>query len=152
MTRQDSRTGSRPSPDRRRAVLLLGAGALAPLLLAGRPAPAQPDPPAATLIGPDELARRLEARTLEAGEVTLVNVHVPYAGEIEGTDAFIPFDRIDPSALPARKDAGIVVYCVSGRMSAIAARQLVALGYTEVSELEGGMNAWVASGRELVTR
>lgn len=145
MSRPRSLAAPPPSPGRRRALLLLAAAPS--LLLAATPAPGQPEAPAATPIGPDELARILEAR-----DVTLINVHVPYAGEIEGTDLHIPYDRIDPSALPERKDAEIVLYCLSGRMSAIASRRLVGLGYTAVSDLEGGMNAWVASGRELVGR
>ncbi len=38
------------------------------------------------------------------------------------------------------------------RMSDIAARQLVELGYTHVYDLTGGMVAWEAGGRSLVNR
>lgn len=133
----------------RRAVLLLGAAALAPLALGPTPARAQEGAPAVTPIGPDDLALALEAK-----DFVLINVHVPYEGEIAGTDAFIPFDRIgaDTSALPQDRAAEIVLYCLSGRMSAIAGERLAALGYSRVSDLAGGMNAWVASGRELVAR
>ncbi len=103
--------------------------------------------PAAAMLAPADLARRLEAK-----DFTLVNVHVPFAGAIAGTDAFVPFDRLDANlaSLPADKDAPIVVYCLSGRMSAIAARRLVELGYTDVSDLEGGMIAWRAAGLPLL--
>ena len=37
-------------------------------------------------IGADELAA-----TLQAGDVTLLNVKTPYIGEIEGTDLYIPY-------------------------------------------------------------
>lgn len=91
---------------------------------------------------------------LQAKDFVLVNVHVPYEGEIDGTDLFIPYDQVAArrSELPAAKDAKIFVYCRSGRMSSIAAATLVGLGYTNIWELDGGMIAWEASGLKLVQR
>jgi len=87
---------------------------------------------------------------LQHKRFTLVNVHMPYAGEIAGTDRFIPFDQIDRNLtkLPARS-AMVVLYCRSGRMSAIAARRLVRLGYRGIWELAGGMDAWQQQGLPL---
>ena len=91
------------------------------------------------------------ALLLEDKDFPLINVHIPYAGEIEGTDEFIPFDQIEQNInkLPADKDAKVVIYCRSGSMSGISARSLVELGYTDVWNLDGGMIAWEASGRPL---
>ncbi len=83
----------------------------------------------------------------------LVNVHIPYEGEIVGTDALIAFDTISSAKnLPSNKKTEIVIYCRSGRMSQIAAMRLVKMGYSNLRELKGGFNAWVAQGGKLIQR
>ena len=84
--------------------------------------------------------------------VDVINVHIPYEGHIEGTDEFVDFTQIlEYDGLPANLDDPVVVYCRSGSMSGQAAAELVAAGYTNVIDLDGGMNAWTASGRDLLT-
>ena len=91
---------------------------------------------------------------LESKDFLFVNTHIPYEGEIAGTDAFIPYDELELYAdqLPADKDARIVLYCRSGRMSEIAATALVQQGYSNVYELDGGMIAWEEAGLPLIGR
>ena len=94
------------------------------------------------------------AAMLAQKDFFLVNVHIPYEGEIKDTDAFIAYDSIADNLdkLPQDKTAKIVVYCRSGRMSAIAARELVRLGFTHVSDLTGGMIDWENSGYKIITK
>jgi rhodanese-related sulfurtransferase len=98
-------------------------------------------------VSPQELQSMLGDK-----DFPLVNVHIPYAGEIEGTDMFIPFDQIAQrlSDLPSQRDSKIVVYCRSGGMSATAAKTLVSSGYTNVWNLDGGMIAWEDAGYALL--
>lgn len=102
-------------------------------------------PSAAAQVGPAGFAARIGEP-----DVVTVNVHVPDEGSIAGTDLTVPFDEISRSgALPDDRGTPLAVYCRSGNMSADAVRDLVALGYTDVVELEGGFDAWVESGRPL---
>jgi len=91
---------------------------------------------------------------LQQKDFVFVNVHTPYAGEIAGTDLFLPFDQAaaEMSKLPADKAAKIVVYCRSGRMSTIAAEVWADAGYTNLCELEGGFDAWTAAGYPMVVK
>lgn len=100
-------------------------------------------------VGPQQFAD-----AIAASDRVTINVHVPYEGDIAGTDLTIPFDQIaaQTDRLPTLRSTPLAVYCRSGRMSQIAATTLVNLGYRDVVELAGGMQAWQQSGRTLVWR
>jgi rhodanese-related sulfurtransferase len=97
------------------------------------------------LVDPDEFAARMDDP-----EAIVVNVHVPYEGEIQGTDLFVPFDEIvSAGELPDNHDRPLLIYCRTGNMSAAATADLVEAGYTDVTDLDGGMVAWQATGRAI---
>ncbi len=89
---------------------------------------------------------------LSDDDFLLANVYAGDMGEIEDTDLFIPYDQIAGRVgeLPSQRDSEIVLYCRSGRSSAIAATTLVGLGYTDVWNLDGGMIAWEEAGYPLL--
>ncbi len=95
----------------------------------------------------DILPAELEAM-LQTEDFFFVNVHIPNEGEIPGTEAHIAFDQVMQrlDEFPEQKDAQTVLYCRSGSMSAIAARELVSAGYTNVFNLDGGFRAWIEAG------
>jgi rhodanese-related sulfurtransferase len=97
-------------------------------------------------VTPDELNTMLKDK-----DFVFVNVHTPFAGNIAGTDLSIAYDQIEQnlSQLPVNKNAKIVLYCRSGRMSQIAAEKLVSLGFTNIWDLKGGMVDWEQAGYEI---
>ena len=99
-------------------------------------------------IAPNELSLMLKNK-----DFVLVNVHIPFAGNIPDTDLSIPYNQISVpqylNQLPTDKDAKIVLYCRSGLMSEIAATELVSLGYTNIWNFDGGMVAWEQAGYQI---
>ncbi len=71
-------------------------------------------------------------------------------GYIEGA-VNVPMQEIFSSLekLPA-KDAPIVVHCVSGHRGSVVLMGLRLLGYTNVTNLAGGLNAWKNANRPVV--
>ena len=81
----------------------------------------------------------------------LINTHIPYEGEIPGTNLLIPYNEIErnKSKLPKDKAARLVVYCKTGPMGDVAARKLAQMGYTHVIHFKDGMSGWEKAGRSL---
>jgi rhodanese-related sulfurtransferase len=82
----------------------------------------------------------------------VINVHIPYAGDIPGTDTDIPYNNVQAIDAYLNGDhcADILLVCLSGSMSQTAGNDLIKLGYLRVRDLNGGMNAWVAAGYTLL--
>ena len=69
-------------------------------------------------------------------------------GAIPGTDLNIEFREIGKrhKELGAGLEDHIVVYCQSGKRSNVAADTLSDLGYKNVYNIRGSMNAWLQAG------
>ena len=50
------------------------------------------------------------------------------------------------------KNKPVLIYCASGGRSAKAMAKLQKMGFTEVYNLLGGMNAWKSGGNDVVTK
>jgi rhodanese-related sulfurtransferase len=97
------------------------------------------------LVSPAEFAKEMS----EPGTVTL-NVLGIDAPRIPGTDLEIALERLTSGHSMPPNSAALAVYCWSGRTSAAAIPVLEKLGYTNIVELDGGMQAWQADGRKLI--
>jgi rhodanese-related sulfurtransferase len=90
-------------------------------------------------LSPDELAARLKA-----GNVRLIDVRTDAEvaeGVIPGAE-HIPLDQFDPASLDLSDGREVVLYCRSGRRSAIAGEKLAAATGKPVEHLAGGILAW----------
>lgn len=89
------------------------------------------------------------AERLVAAGARLVDVRTPQefaAGHVPGA-TLIPFDQIAARAVElGPKDAPIVLYCRTGRRTAIAKQALEALGFTRVWDMQGIQN-WPGAAR-----
>ncbi len=72
-------------------------------------------------------------------------------GAIPGTDVNIEFREIAKrhKEIGASLDDHIVVYCQSGKRGNIAADTLTELGYKNVYNIRGSVNAWLQAGYPL---
>ncbi len=108
--------------------------------------PAAPSAAAIPLVTQDALLARqakhdptllvLDVRSTEE----FAQGHVPGAVNI-------PHDQVASRLAEVPKDKDVVLYCRSGRRTALAAEVLSANGYTRLLHLEGDMNAWLENHR-----
>ncbi len=135
--------------------------------VAAEPAPAsEPAAPPTGRVTRDQLLAQARARVpeldvhevqrrLDAGEkLTIVDIrerdewvqgHVPGARFVPRGFLELRIEEIQPD-----RDAPIVVYCAGGVRSLLGARDLKAMGYTNVFSMRGGFNQWKNSGLPFV--
>lgn len=106
-------------------------------------APASEPAPLVALT-PEQLAARLSQ-----GNVRLIDVRTDAEvaeGTIPGAE-HIALDQFDPAKLDLSDGREVVLYCRSGRRSAVAGEKLAAATGKPTEHLEGGLLAWEASGQ-----
>lgn len=109
---------------------------------------AAPAPAPLVALSPDKLAAKLKA-----GNVRLIDVRTD-AEVAEGTIAdaeHIALDQFDPAKLDLSDGREVVLYCRSGRRSAVAGEKLAAATGKPAEHLEGGILAWEAAGEPVET-
>lgn len=100
-----------------------------------------------------KLVEPIEFKALsENKDSFLLDVHIPEQSHIPGTDAFVPYNEIENNLdkLPQDKNTPILVYCRSGSMSKEASDTLSKMGYTNIYDLKGGLNAYKDQVSEVV--
>ena len=105
---------------------------------------------APTRIDPSTLAQRLAA-----GATSVVDVRTPgehAAAAIAGSH-LLPLDQLDEHAdtLAAGLSTPITLVCRSGQRATQAHQRLTAAGATDLTVLDGGLNAWQAAGQPVDT-
>ena len=100
-------------------------------------------------------AKTFHANVEEMDDAFLLDVRTSGEWEDDGhlEGAFlIPHEEIELEldSLPTDKDTTILLYCRSGNRSQVAAKMLVSLGFTDVIELESGINGWKDAGYSVV--
>jgi len=97
--------------------------------------------------------RTVTAPEIQSGNPTLIDVReYPefVAASIHGAE-LVPLARVTDRASAWPKDAPFVMICKSGRRATQAAERLRAMGFSDVSVLDGGIDAWRAQGFPLQT-
>ena len=89
-----------------------------------------------------ELKQRLDA----GDQIKLVDVREPYEWDIANLSSLgaqlIPLGEVAERAGEIDRTAEVVVYCRSGKRSESAIRHLQAQGFTNLTNLKGGINGW----------
>lgn len=91
---------------------------------------------------------------LKNGDVQLVDVRTPkefnsgFIANAENIDYASPSFDQDVNVLD--KEKPVILYCHSGRRSAISTQKLLDAGFSKVYNLEGGILAWKKEGLEVV--
>lgn len=87
------------------------------------------------------------------GNVDLIDVRTPLEfQEVRAATARnVPLDRLDPHEVMKNRNGGpLYLICKSGARGGKAQQKFVEAGYSDVINVEGGTEAWVAAGLPVV--
>ena len=92
----------------------------------------------------ERISAPLAAQRLEGGAPLAVDVRTPgeRAQKFVAGSVSIPLNHLAERAHELPKDRPLLVYCAGGYRSSIAASLLQQQGFTQVSEIAGGLAAW----------
>jgi rhodanese-related sulfurtransferase len=95
---------------------------------------------------PDVDVREAQARLRHGARLVDVRTAQEFrSGHVRGSRNVSP-EQIAGGASGLEPDDEILVICLSGARSARAARRLAGMGFTNVSNVRGGLSAWQAAG------
>jgi rhodanese-related sulfurtransferase len=85
---------------------------------------------------------------LEHGEALLVDVREPseYASEHIPGARLVPLSTFAPAQVQVETGKKLVLHCLRGQRAIQAGHTLLASGFTEVCQLQGGLQAWKEAG------
>jgi glyoxylase-like metal-dependent hydrolase (beta-lactamase superfamily II)/rhodanese-related sulfurtransferase len=109
---------------------------------------------AATPEAPPPGMKRTSARAVDPSRYRIIDVRsaeefTSELGHIEGAELY-PVDGIATSARSWGRKQPLLMVCRSGGRSARAAQTLLAMGFEDITNLEGGMLQWARVGRPSV--
>lgn len=100
------------------------------------------------------MLQTIDAKTaktwLDGGEAVLIDIRDgdEYAREHIAGAHLTPLSGLDEADFPDGREAIAVFLCASGTRTASAAPQILASGFKEVYQLEGGLAGWKRAGLE----
>lgn len=99
-------------------------------------------------IAPNRLQRRLQQRD----DLTVIDVRSAdeYSSGHIADSRLLPLATLSQRYHEIPRDHPVIVTCRSGARSRVAMQQLLKLGFTNITELEGGVLGWQRAGLPLV--
>ena len=96
-----------------------------------------------------------EQALIDSPDAFLLDVRTTSEWEQDGhleNATLIPHTQLESQEdeLPENKDALILLYCRSGNRSQDAAQTLLDMGFTNLIELESGINGWKDAGMPVI--